>query len=369
MQKISLIEHFSVLPDPRKTDHGKMEHPLLPIIIIAVLAVICGADSWVEIASFGREKKAWLKTFLDLENGIPSHDTFGRVFSLLDPSAFDRCFSAWVKSVRRVSKGDVVSIDGKSVRRSHGTNIRPLHLVNAFAAEHGIVLGQRKVDGKSNEITAIPELLDYLHIKGCIITTDAMGCQGYIVKTALKNKADYVLAVKGNQERLESDVRSVFEEGTAHMDTAETSERSHGRAEARTCRVTRDLSGIRDRARWDGLKSIAAIERVWTSHDGATSSETRYFISSLAPDAEEILRAVRAHWRVENSLHWSLDIAFREDESRVRIGHAGQNLALVRKLALNLLRREKTAKMGIKAKRLQAGWSNDYLLKVIGAKT
>jgi len=215
--------------------------------------------------------------------------------------------------------------------------MRPLHLVNAFATEQSLVLGQRKVDGKSNEITAIPELLDYLHVKGCIVTADAMGCQGHIVKTALKNKADYVFAVKGNQERLLHDIRSVFEKGSARIDTAETSERSHGRSETRTCRVTSGLDGIRDRSRWDGLRSIVAIERAWTNRDGATSSETRYFISSLAPDAEEILRAVRAHWRVENSLHWSLDIAFREDESRVRIGHAGQNLALVRKLALNLL--------------------------------
>ena len=363
MEKISLLEHFSVLPDPRKAGHSQTRHQLSDIIIIAILAVICGADSWVEIASFGREKEAWLRRFLALTNGIPSHNTFGRVFSILDPDAFDRCFSAWVKTVRTRIKGEVVAIDGKSVRRSHGTNARPLHLVNAFASESGILLGQRKVDGKSNEIIAIPELLDLLYLKGCIITTDAMGCQAYIVKKALENKADYVLAVKGNQARLEADIIAIFENNIG--ETASTEERGHGRTETRVCRVTNDLSGIRDRARWDGLKSVCAVTRTWIANK-TTSSETRYFISNLAPDATEMLRVVRAHWKVENSLHWSLDISFREDESRVRIGHAGQNLSLVRKLALNLLRQEKTAKVGIKAKRMQAGWSEAYLLKVLG---
>lgn len=366
MENISLLEHFSVLPDPRKADHNRMQYELHAVIIIAILAVICGADSWVEVSSFGREKEPWLKTFLNLQNGIPSHDTFGRIFALLDPIAFDRCFSAWVKSVRRTKKGDVIAIDGKSARRSHGTNMRPLHLVNAFAAEHELVIGQRKVDGKSNEITAIPELLDLLYIKGCIVTTDAMGCQGYIVKKALENKADYMLAVKGNQGRLEEDIDRIFEKGDAHIDRATTIERSHGRRETRIAEVTSDLAGIRDRVRWDGLMSVAAVTRTWHAPRGASSSEKRYFITSLSPDAAETLRVVRTHWRVENSLHWSLDISFREDESRVRIGHAGQNLALVRKLALNLLRREKSAKMGIKAKRLQAGWSEDYLLMVLG---
>ena len=343
-----------------------MQYELHAVIMIAILAVICGADSWVEIASFGREKESWLGTFLNLPNGVPSHDTFGRIFSILDPVAFDRCFSAWVKSVRKTVRGDVIAIDGKSARRSHGVGMRPLHLVNAFAAEHGLVIGQRKVDGKSNEITAIPELLDLLYIKGCIVTIDAMGCQGYIVKKALENKADYVLAVKGNQGRLEEDIGRIFEKGVAYIDSATTEERSHGRTETRSAKVTSNLAGIRDRDRWDGLASIAAVTRTWHAPQGAQSSETRYFITSLAPDAAEILRVVRAHWRVENSLHWSLDISFREDESRVRIGHAGQNLALVRKLALNLLRREKSATMGIKAKRLQAGWSEDYLLAVLG---
>jgi predicted transposase YbfD/YdcC len=363
---ISLIEHFSILPDPRKTDHGMVRHELLDIIIIAILAVICGADSWVEIAQFGREKETWLKQFLKLENGIPSHDTFGRIFSLLDPEAFERCFSAWVKTVRKKVKGEVVAIDGKSARRSHGNLEKPLHLVNAFAAESGIVLGQRKVDGKTNEITAIPELLDMLYLKGCIVTTDAMGTQGWIVKKIIENKADYVLAVKGNQGRLMEDiVRSFDTPATRHTsDYCKTSKSMHGRDETRECWVAGELDGIRDKKRWDKLQSIAKVTCTRTVN-GKTSVESRYFISSLAPDASKILKAVRSHWKVE-TLHWSLDISFREDESWVRIGHAGENLALVRKLALNLLRNEKTAKGGVKAKRLQAGWSNEYLLTVLG---
>jgi predicted transposase YbfD/YdcC len=359
------MEHFRVLPDPRKADHNRLRHELLSIIIIAILAVICGADSWVEIAEFGRKKEQWLKKFLTLKHGTPSHDTFGYVFSILDPNAFEYCFNTWVKTVRRVSKGDVVALDGKSARRAHKKGTRPLHLVNAFAIEHGIALGQRKVDGKSNEITAIPELLDMLHLKGCIVTSDAMGCQAYIARKTLENKADYVLAVKGNQERLEHDIEATFCKAGTAEECAEVTERSHGRTETRIARVTSDLSLIRDADRWMGLKSIVAVERVW-QRDGVTSSETRHFISSCAPDAEEMLRVVRAHWRVENSLHWSLDVAFREDESRVRIGHAGQNLALVRKLALNMLRREKSARGGVKAKRMQAAWSEHYLLTVLG---
>lgn len=365
--RFTLLDHFSILPDPRKTNHSRIRHELLDIIIIAILAVICGADSWVEIAAFGRKKEKWLKRFLKLPNGIPSHDTFGRVFSLLDPTAFERCFSAWVKTVRKKMKGEIVSLDGKSARRSHGKLEKPLHLVNAFAAESGMVLGQRKVDGKTNEITAIPELIDMLYLKGCIVTIDAMGTQGWIVEKIIEKKGDYVLAVKGNQERLMEDIIRSFETpAILHAsDSCKTSKSAHGRDEIRECFVTEELGGIRDRDRWDGLRSIAKVTCTRTV-DGRTSVESRYFISSLAPDAEELLKAVRSHWKVENTLHWSLDVAFREDESRVRIGHAGQNLALVRKLALNLLRNEKTAKGGLKAKRLQAGWDDEYLLTVLG---
>ena len=368
-KNISLFEHFSVLSDPRKTDHNRIRHELLDIIIIAILAVLCGADTWTEIAEFGRKKETWLKQFLKLPNGIPLHDTFGRIFSILDPTAFERCFFAWVKTVRKKTKGEIVAIDGKSARRSHKNGEKPLHLVNAFATANGIVLGQRKVDGKSNEITAIPELLDMLYLKGCIVTTEAMGTQGWIVKKIIENKGDYILAVKGNQGRLFEDITKSFHAPAAlHAASyCKPSESAHGREEVRECWASEDLSGVRNVDRWKKLRRIALVTHTRTVN-GKTSVESRYFISSLAPDATEILKAVRSHWKVENTLHWSLDVSFREDESRIRIGHAGQNLALVRKLALHLLRNEKTAKGGVKAKRLQAGWNDDYLLTVLGAR-
>lgn len=362
----SLVDHFSLLPDPRQLQHSHKKHELIEVVVIAILAVICGADSWYDIESFGIEKQTWLKQFLNLENGIPSHDTFGRVFAILDPHSFAKCFEAWVKDTRTSLEGTVVAIDGKSVRRSHGTGERPLHIVSAFATESGLVLGQRKVDGKSNEITAIPELLQMLALKGCIVTIDAMGTQGWIVKKIKEQGADYVLAAKGNQGRLYRDIKKVFESvDRSHMTHATTMEKSHGRGEVRECWVTNDLSTIRDLPRWEGLRSIAAITDTRTI-DGKTTATTRYFISSLDTDASKTLAAVRAHWKIENSLHWSLDMAFREDYARARLGHAQENLALVRKLALNMLKRDTETKGSLIGKRKRAGWNEEYLLKVAG---
>jgi predicted transposase YbfD/YdcC len=363
MHTIVLLEHFAQLPDPRRQGHNKIRHELLDIIIIAIVATVCGADTWVDIESFAKEKESWLRQYLKLPSGIPSHDTFGRFFSLLDPTAFEHCFSAWVQTIRKQIPGEVIALDGKSLRRSHEKNERPLHLVNVFATENGIVLGQRTVDGKTNEITVIPELLDLLFLEGCVVTADAMGCQGWIAQKTLEKKADCVLAVKGNQERLLQDIVTIFNT-TYKTKSHTTHEKSHGREETRVCTVSNDLYRIRDIDRWSGLQSIVKVTCTKTTKD-TSSSETRYFISSLAPDAERLLFVTRSHWKVETTLHWSLDMSFREDESRVRIGHAGANLSLVRKLALNLLRREASVKTGIRSKRLKAGWNDDYLLKVL----
>jgi predicted transposase YbfD/YdcC len=359
-----IIGHFSVLPDPRRRNHNKQLHSLTDIVVIAVLAVIAGADTWDEIATFGEEKRTWLQTFCTLENGIPSHDTFARVFSILDHEAFEQCFENWVRAVHVFSKGTVVAIDGKSARRAHGKGARPLHLVNAFAADNGVVLGQRRVDGKSNEITAIPELLEQLTLTGCIVTTDAMGTQCWIARKIKEHKADYVLAVKGNHGRLHEDIQKIFADPHLTADHCETAEHGHGRSEVRTCRVTEDLSLVRDRDRWYGLRSLAQVTDMRTVA-GTTTTATRYFITSLRPDASTIKRAVRAHWSVENNLHWSLDVIFREDASRIRIGHAQANFALLRKFALNFLKKEGSVKGGLKSKRFRAGLSEEYLLKVI----
>ncbi len=366
-QSCSLIEQISILPDPRKVTHGHFRHTLEDVIVIATIATIAGADSWTDIVTFGHEHKKWFGKFLTLQNGIPSEDTFGRVFSLLDSSAFEQCFVSWVTNIQKLKKGTVVSLDGKSNRRAHLKGEKSLHIVNAYAGELKLALGQRTVDGKTNEITAIPELLDMLMLKGCIVTTDAMGCQGWIAKTIRKHKADYVLAVKRNQGRLHRDICDTFSNEDTVTSVAETSERAHGREEVRVCTVTDDLSHIRDLKKWEGLTSIAKVVSTRTT-DGKTSTATRYFMSSLKPDAKEILSAVRAHWEVENGLHWSLDVSFREDESRVRMGHAAKNLAVVRKIALNLIRKETKTKGSVRTKRLRAGWNLDYLLDIVGIR-
>jgi predicted transposase YbfD/YdcC len=362
----TLIAHFNILPDPRRIHHHALRHSLTDVVIIAILATIGGADTWVDIESFGKEKEVWLKQFLPLKNGIPSHDTFARIFSILDPEEFHDCFSAWVLDTFIKTKGEVVAIDGKTVRRAHATKSKPLHVVSAFATANGVALGQIPTAEKSNEITAIPELLDKLFLKGCIVTTDAMGCQVWIVRKIVENKGDYVLAVKGNQKRLLNDIQKTFNtKEVVEFNYVETSEKAHGRHEKRECWSTNDLSYIRDPCRWDTLTSISKVTDTRTLN-GKTTAATRYFISSLKDDSEEILRVVREHWKVENSLHWTLDIAFREDESRARVGHSQKNLTVVRKIALNLLKNEKSVKNGIKAKRYRASLSNDYLLKVLG---
>ncbi len=369
----AIEEHFSKVKDPR-IDRTK-DHKLIDIIAIAICAIICGAEGWTDMENYGNSKILWLKTFLELPNGIPSHDTFGRVFGKIDAQQFQLAFWEWVWAVNDIIQGQIINIDGKCLCGSDDKRLgkRAIYMVSAWAAENEIVLGQRKVDEKSNEITAIPELLKMLNISGCIVTIDAMGTQTAIATTIQEANADYVLSVKENQGRLFEDISVLFgvdqEQNFkyATLEYKKTVNKGHGRIEVRECWSTSDpeyLNLIRNVQNWPGLKSIAMV--VCTRIiDGMESKDTRYYISSLVGNAERILQIVRKHWAIENELHWVLDVALNEDRSRVRKDQSAENLAVLRHIALNLLKQEKTAKGGIHAKQLQAAWNDDYLLKIL----
>jgi predicted transposase YbfD/YdcC len=370
----SIAAHFRRLPDPRV--RRTRRHSLEAILVITLCAVICGADDWVSIAHFGHAKRKWFRRFLALPHGIPSHDTFGRVFAALDPEAFKAAFLAWVHTVAALLPGDVIAIDGKTLRQTFdkASDKAAIHMVSAWATAQGVCLGQVKTDAKSNEITAIPKLLDVLALAGRIVTIDAMGCQTAIAQAIQAKGGDYVLSLKGNQTLLHDDIRTFFVDAEAHAfagiphTTAETVDGDHGRIEVRRAWATDDLAWLEDRPRWSGLRSVLRVDAERTVGE-RTSCETRFFLSSLPPDAALLARAVRSHWAIENSLHWVLDVAMNQDKTRIRTGHAPENLAILHHVALNLLKQERTAKLGIKNKRLAAGWEHDYLLRVImGAK-
>jgi len=365
-----ITEYFSDLEDPRW--HNK-RHQLVDILVIAICAVICGADSWEDIELFGEAKEEWLKGFLELPHGIPSHDTFRRVFAVLDTEQFRSCFMTWIQAVDRLSEGQIVAADGKTLRRSHDRSEgkRALQMVSAWASANGVVLGQMKVDEESNEITAVPELLEALEIAGCIVTLDAIHCQTATVETVIEKDADCVLPVKENQPRLLETLQGLFDNPAemhwVECDYHKTVDKGHGRLEIRECWSTSDpdyLNYIATLGKWPGVRSIAMVQSERRIGEESTVKR-RYFISSLKSDAKLLLHAVRTHWEIENKVHWVLDIAFREDDCRIRKGNGAENFAVLRHIALNLLRREKTSKGSLKGRRKKAGWDNDYLLKVL----
>lgn len=366
----SVMDYLAQVPDPRM--ERTRAHPLTNILVIALLAVLCGADSFTAIEAFGHAKEGFLATLLDLKSGIPSHDTFGRVLAALDSSALQDAFRQWVAGLVEVTKGEIVAIDGKTLRRSFrdAGNKAFVHMVSAWAASNRVVLGQVKTEEKSNEITAIPKLLDVLHIKGAVVTIDAMGCQKDIAEKIVQRRADYMLAVKDNQPTLLADIKASFAAATEDprfdeiVDFAETTDKGHGRTEVRRCLTCHDLSSISRRQDWPKLGCVVLVEADRTVGD-KTSTEQRYYISSQKSlSAKTALATVRAHWGIENGLHWVLDLAFREDDCRIRAGNAAENFAVLRHFTMNLLKNVQS-KVGIKTRRLQAGWDHEFLLHVL----
>lgn len=366
----SLLEYFADLPDPR-IDRCK-HHALIDILTIALLATICGAEHFTEMEAFGEAKHDWLRTFLELKNGIPSHDTFARVFAFIKPAAFQERFVRWVQAVRTATEDEVIAVDGKTARRSHhkAAGTGPLHLVSAWASRNRLVLGQIKVAEKSNEITAVPELLRLLEIKGCIVTVDALNTQKETVQAIREQGADYVCALKENHPILHAEVKGIFQavceddNVDGSISVTETIEKNHGRIETRSCWSIEAPHWLTGGAQWRDLQSLILVESKREIKEQCTI-ELRYYLSSLPANAERAAKAVREHWGVENSLHWLLDVAFHEDDSRVRVGNAPENLALVRKITQNLLQQEKTCKRGVKTKRFLAALDETYLLKIL----
>lgn len=371
-QKSTIEHHFSEIEDPR-VERSK-RHLLIDIITLTLCAVIGGAETWEDIELYGNCKYKWFKNFLKLPNGIPSHDTISRVFARLDPEQLQKCFLNWVSSISSLIEGQIVAIDGKTLRGSYdkSNEKKALVMVSAWAEQQGLVLGQRKVDGKSNEIAAIPKLLKVLYLKGAIVTLDAAGCQKEIVETIVEKEANYLITVKKNQPSLYEEIESLFKQalkkdwtGGKHSEYKQKEE-GHNRQETRFYRSLTNLTTpLNSQKKWRELKSLVMAEYMRVESNGKTSIERRYYISSLSLSAREFSHIIRGHWSIENQLHWVLDVAFHEDDSRIRKGNAPENLAIIRHIALNLLKQEQTVKGSLKSKRNRAGWDNDYLLKIL----
>lgn len=368
-------EHFGKVTDPRVGNAKR--HKFMDIIVIAILAIICGADGWADVELFAKSKEKWLKTFLELPRGIPSHDTFGRVFAKINPQEFEKGFLSWVQTIQSLTQGEVIAVDGKQLRGSIDPRAGQVafDIVSAWATTNELVLGEVKVEEKTNEITAIPQLLKLLDITGCLITVDAMGTQTEIAQQIIDQGGDYLFAVKENQGQLFEDLEILFSgdqaDGFTHpgYSHARRVNKGHGRLEIRECWTISEeeyLDFVRHRADWKGLQSVAMIVSERRLEE-KTEIKTRYYLSSRRMDAKAFLKAKRSHWGIENGLHWVLDIAFDEDHCRVRKDHAPENFAILRHLALNMLKQETTVKAGIHAKRMKAGWDETYLLKVLNA--
>lgn len=378
--KKSLIDHLSTIRDPRV--NRTRDHELIDILVIAICALLCRAETFNDMEDFGKAKSDWFKTFLSLPNGIPSHDTFNRVFQMLDPAEFLEAFLNWTQGVRQAVPDEIVSMDGKALRRALTEHKNPRYIVSAWAGENGLVLGQLKVDEKNNEISAVPQLLRVLELSGCIVTLDAMGCQKNIAKEIKEADAEYVLALKGNQGSVHREVKEYLDDAVAEsrtgrpagaqpevlaarLATKKVVEKDHGRLETREYYQSAELGWFADRSKWEGLQSVGMVEST-REINGKVSIERRYYLSSLPLDIERFARAVRGHWGIENRLHWVLDVQLGEDQSRARRGHAAENLATLRRLAVNMLKSEKTKKRGIRGKQNNASWDHAYLLKLLG---
>ena len=369
-QPTELLGYLSIIRDPL-LDRKKL-HQLTDVLFLSVCASLCGCDTWEDIYEFGEVREAWLRQYVALVNGIPSPDTIARIFSLIDPAEFEAAFRKWVSTLFEVKgDGQIIAIDGKRVRGSYGGGKAAIHMVGAFATESGLALAQVKVDDKSNEITAIPELLEALILKGCVVTLDAMGCQKEIVKKIKEKQGDYVISLKGNQGNLHDDVRLFLEtekerefKSVKHS-YFETTEKGHGRVETRRYWITDQIEWLEGKSEWQGLISIGLVESE-RFVKGKTTKETRCFICSTPPQAARFAQAVREHWSIENNLHWQLDVSFDEDKLRVRVKNAAQNLSILRRMILNTLKKEDSSKTSLKLKRKKAGWSEPYLVQLLG---